>query len=335
MIKFVPPDIAAATADCDSCKSQFPVPLRKSFPHSLAPVIPIDFDEKTNNKFWQLNSLEIDCPICSAKTLLKLPTHSERGKVLLYGDDAARESDASSVFCFSLVGGNMPFVKVISQELREIKRRHEPKFEPDSWSLHMKDLHSGHNRKKHPVYSTWTQKNAESFVSNIFELIAENSKDLFTFSISFASNAHSSLDELKKDSYLALAADVIYGFSKKGFTPVLHFDSEKEYKGLGPVIHGRARDAFQGSQRKLIYSFVSHGLPVPEPIFIKPASHPCLEIADFVSFVIARGHHCKMNNKECEYSSKQIGKVFYSWLRKDGHYGRDHRIGFPWEEVYN
>ncbi len=335
MIKFTPPDVANTCTKCITCGAVFPVPLARSFSHSLAPVIPKDFDANNNNKFWQLQSVEVPCPKCNAKTLLKLPTESERGKVFLYGDDAARQSDNINVFCFSLVGGSRPFVEEIGRRIYSLKRQHEPNIDPAAWCLHMKELHSGQHRERHSVFRSWSRAKSDSFVSDVSNLLTESSKDLFTFSTSFSTSRRTTIKNLKRDCYLALSADVIHTFSQKGFTPLLHFDSEKEFTGLGPIIHGWAREAFQGAQRNLIYSYISHGLPIPEPQFLQPASHPCLELADFVSFVVARGHHCKMKGKPFDYPSEILGEVFYSWLRKDGHYGRDRRVGFPWEQVYD
>jgi hypothetical protein len=335
MIKFVPPEVAAARTKCAACNAIFPVPLGQCSSQSLASIMPRDFEVKTNNKFWQPQAVQISCPECGAKTMLSLPTKAELGKVLLYGDDAVRESEAVNVFCFTLIGGCKPFVEEICLQVRSIKERYAPQLEATSWSLHMKDLHSGHRRNKHHVFHSWERAKVEAMVDDIFALIARSAKDVFTFNVSFSSTIDQDIARLKQDCYLALAADVIYGFSKMGFTPLLKFDSEKEVVGLGPVIHGWAREAFQGAQRELAYAFISHGLPVPEPEFVKPASHPCLELADFVSFVVARGHHCKMKGKEPDYQSERLGSVFYSWLRKDGHYGRDRRAGFPWEEVYS
>ncbi|MEZ5385755.1 MAG: hypothetical protein R3F13_09590 [Prosthecobacter sp.] len=334
MIKFAPPEIADAATTCSNCLSIFKVPLNKEFPHSLAPVIPLDFDAKTNNKFWQLQTVEIECPECKKKTLLKLPTTQPAGKVLLYGDDAHRCERTGSVFCFSLIGGSHPFVERISQELWALKSAFEPNQEPTKWKLHMKDLHSGDNRRRHPLFRSWNRSKIEDLVSALFELIERNSNAVFTFNVSFFRAATRSIDALKLDCYVALLADVIYGFSKKGCSPILSFDSEKEFKGIGPVVHGWARSSFQTSQRKLLYSYISNGLPVPEPQFVEPASHPCLEIADFVSFVVARGHHCQMKGIQSEYPTEKLGRVFYSWLRKDGNYGRDRLIGFPWHELY-
>ncbi len=335
MIKFAPSEVVAARTTCSICKSAFRVPLERSFQHSLAPVMPKDFDAKSNNNFWQLQAVEVDCPSCSRKTMLRLPTAQERGKVLFYGDDAYRTSTAGNVFCFSLVGGSPSIVNQLGQELHSLKQTYEPDLIPKSWHLHMKVLHSGDNRQKNKVFQSWNRSKIQSFIAELFDLHSRYADEVFIFNASFSGRPTDSIDDLKKDCYLALVADLIYGFSKLGFTPLLHFDSEKELTGLGPIIHGWAKDAFQKSQRELIYSFISHGLPIPEPLFLPPASHPCLELADFVSFVVARGHHCKLRGIPFDYPSEQLGKVFYSWLRRDGHYGRNRVIGFPWSELYS
>jgi len=295
---------------------------------------PEDFDAKTNNKFWQLQTVQIDCPECRERTSLTLPTVREAGKVLLYGDDAHRSNAHGAVFCFSLVGGSYPLVARFQRDFTTMKAKYEPALDPSDWKLHMKDLHSGHNRRTHPVFASWGRPKVEQFVNDLFSLIAAHSDDVFTFSVSFSAAPGGPNCDAKRDCYIALLADVIYGFSKTGYTPILQFDSEKRFSGLGPIVHGWARDAFQGTQRELVYSYISHGLPVPEPLFVQPASYPCLEVADFVSFVVARGHHCQMMGKQSEYPTERLGRVFYSWLRRDGNYGRERLVGFPWHEIY-
>ena len=131
-----------------------------------------------------------------------------------------------------------------------------------------------------------------------------------------------------------MLADVVFGFTQRETTPLLFFDSEKETKGLGPIIHGWAHDAFNASQRELVWAYVSHGLPGPEPRFVRPASHPCLEFADFVSFVVARAHFCRLEGRPQTFPTERLGRVFYSWIRPDGNYGRDRVVGFPWDQMY-
>jgi hypothetical protein len=331
MIKFLPDEIIHAKQICKSCGQEYNVPIKKDFPNSLAPVIPKDFHPKTNNKFWQLQSLEIPCPLCGERTMCELPTRKKKAKVLLYGDDASREVNDDYVYCYSLVGGSHPFVMEASENLRSLKMS----YSPNDWTLHMKDIVSGNQRSKHSIFKEWHKEKVDQLICDLFTLLERSSNDLFIFNVSFSSRNSLPDEDLKRDCYISLIADLIYGFTQSGFTPVLHFDSEKEFKGIEPVIHGWARDAFLGPQRSLLYSFLSHGLPVPEPVFVKPASHPCLELADFVSYIIARNHYCHLNKLVCEYPTEKLGKVFYSWLRRDHNYGRDRRVGFPWNEIYD
>ncbi len=198
----------------------------------------------------------------------------------------------------------------------------------------MKHIHSGSNRARHQIFNTWSKSKIENLISDLFALIQRSSSEVFSFNVSFFKSNTVSIDEVKRDCYISLVADVIHRFTSKGFSPVIHFDSEKEFKGAGPIIHEWASRVFNASQRELIYSYLSFGLPVPEPVFIEPASHPCLELADFIGFVIALGHYCRMTGTESEYATESLGPLYYSWLDKDGNYTGDRLIGFPWAEIY-
>ena len=76
-------------------------------------------------------------------------------------------------------------------------------------------------------------------------------------------------------------------WTEKNAQPNIFFDSEKDSKA-NETIHSWARNTFKGSQYSLLYGFLSKGIEIPEPKFISPASFPGLEVADFVSFTIAR-----------------------------------------------
>ncbi len=93
-----------------------------------------------------------------------------------------------------------------------------------------------------------------------------------------------------------------------------------------------ARHAFLGSERQLLYLYLCHGIPVPEPRFVKPGSHPCLELADFVSFVVARELFRYGLGLPTEYSTSRLGKVRYSWTDPNG-YTSSGRIGLPCDKI--
>ena len=67
----------------------------------------------------------------------------------------------------------------------------------------------------------------------------------------------------------------------------MHFDAQKKVI-LETAVHGWARHAFKTSEQTLAHAFVCRGIPVPEPVFVQPASHAALELADILSFATAR-----------------------------------------------
>lgn len=74
---------------------------------------------------------------------------------------------------------------------------------------------------------------------------------------------------------------------------------------------------------------------VPEPIFVKPASKPLLEIADTLSFLIARFHYCNMHNKKIDVDLNILGEVMYSnYEIETGDFIYKRVNYYPWKLVY-
>jgi hypothetical protein len=82
-----------------------------------------------------------------------------------------------------------------------------------------------------------------------------------------------------------------------------------------------------------MYLYLCHGVPVPEPQFVKQGSHVGLELADFVAFVVARELYCWQTGRHSEYMSSQLGKVYYSWPDA-GDYARDRTVGVPKDRMF-
>lgn len=332
-IRFLPPEIAALTFICRSCANAVPIPFKETYPEAFATVIPRDFDENTNRKYWRIVAKDVPCPNCGANTSLDFPIVTKRGNVLLFGDDSSRTEPEGQVFTFSMVGGSRELINTLQAVFDSFKLSLEPKRKPSSWAFHMKELHSGQHRAKHPVYHSWDEAKVDTAVNRLYEILDHFGRDIFTFNASFFRRSCSDLKSLKCDTYIALLMDLINGFTSKGVVPIFHFDSEKEMKGLGTVVHGWAREAFGTGQRQLAYAFLCRGLVIPEPLFIKPASHICSELADFVCFVVAREFRQRMKNLPIDYNSERLGSVFYSWLDSKDRYVQHRRIGLPFEAM--
>ncbi len=253
------------------------------------------------------------------------PSRAKREEVQFYGDEAARQDQG--IYTYSLLGADRRLMPEIEAQIIEFKKTIAPSVAPDSWRLHMTEAWSGQQRRHHAVFSQWSQNDVVALVNGLFDLFARLSKDLFIFNISlvYRSLAES---ELRDVAYISQVAELIDGFTEKGFQPHLFFDADRpvdaEY-----VIQGWARECFGGLQSMLLYPFLAKGIAIPEPKFVKPGSHPCLELADFVSFVVARFLLRRLENKSIEFDPSRLGKVFYMTQRPNGDLVQTRQVGYP------
>ena len=167
----------------------------------------------------------------------------------------------------------------------------------------------------------------------LFSVIAEPNHSLFVFALIYPSTDRAPMIATKRKAYMALLCDTIYNFTQLEVSPRYTFDADKAVGDNRAVIQHWARSAFLGSERQLMYLYLCHGVPVPEPQFVKQGSHVCLELADFVAFTVARELYCWQNDRRSERTSSQFGKVYYSWLNSEG-YARERTTGVPKERVF-
>jgi len=332
-IEFLPPDVAHAKMYCPHCRRNVSVPLKKTFSEPPTPVFPQDYHPVTNNKFWQLVALEVECPKCNEKVRLEPPRKHWTKTVTLYGDEAVRETVAHPFVCIALVGGSRRFVERVCEKVSALKNEIEPGRDPASWRFHMADIHSGHKRGRHKIFANWNRDKCEQAVNGLFNVVAESSDSLFVFALIYPIGRGSSMIGTKRKAYMAILCDTIYHFTQIGVSPRYTLDADKAVGDNRAVIQHWARSAFLGSERQLMYLYLSHGVPIPEPQFVKQGSHVCLELSDFIAFVVARELYCWQNRRQSEYLSSQLGKVYYSWPDAEG-YGRDRMKGVPKDRIF-
>lgn len=267
----------------------------------------------------------VRCPKCGSQTLVKFPKRSKRGEVMLFGDEAARGD--MGIYTYSLLGASRDLLPQIEQEILKFKQAIAPTVTPDSWRLHMTEMLSGQQRRNHPIFNRWSRDNVVAVVTGLFDLFARLAKDLFIFNISLDGLTNTPT-ELRDVAYISLVAELVDGFTEKGFQPHILFDADRPV-AADHVIQGWARESFEGFQKMLLYPFLAKGIQIPEPKFVQPGSHPCLELADFVSFIIARYLWLLRKGKEVEFDPARLGKVFYMVQRQNGDLAQFRQIGYP------
>ena len=290
-------------------------PRTTSFGQSMAPRSPYVFKSR------------------NGKVRLEPPRKDWTKTVTLYGDEAVRETVAFPFVCISLVGGSDRFVKGVCDKVTTLKDQLERERDPTSWRFHMADIHSGQRRKRHKIFKNWNRDKCQQAVNGLFNVIAESNDSLFVFAPIYPIRSGSSMIATKRKAYMA-TPDAIRSTTSRSLAFRLAILLMQQAVGNNrAVIQHSARSAFLGSERQLMYRDPSHGVPVPEPQFVKQGSHVCLELSDFVAFVVARELYCWQNRRQSEYLSSQLGNVYYSWPDAEG-YARERIRGIPRNQIF-
>jgi hypothetical protein len=316
-IEFAPQEITNAKMFCSHCCRDVAVPLKKVFPEPHTPVFTRDYHPVTNNSFLQLVSVEVECPECSKMVRLELPTKPCKRSVTLYGDEALRHRGSRQFCCLSLVGGSLKFVQEVRDRPSELKTELEPARSPDSWRFHMKEIWSGHRRQNHSVFKEWKRETIEHAIAGLARIIREANTELFVFVSVYVADSQMHKSILKRKALMFLMVDTMYNFTRLETSPHYVFDADRNVESA-EVIQDWARRSFLGTERQLLYLYLSHGVPVPEPKFVKQGSHACLELADFVSFIAARELFSYWEHEPPEISTESLGEVYYSWVNSVG-----------------
>ncbi|MCX5880339.1 MAG: hypothetical protein NTU74_00510, partial [Deltaproteobacteria bacterium] len=177
----------------------------------------------------------------------------------------------------------------------------------------MKDMWAGTSRARHPVYQALSLEDVVGFIHQTLALIKQSNLFIYNIALTTDRSSPSGIsgpNELRNEAYILLVLNAIDEWTEKNAQPNIFFDSEK-HSHANEVVHGWARDIFCGSHRSILYGFLSKGIEIPEPKFVSPASFPGLEIADFVSFTIARFYDRMWKGKEIEIDPGRMGLVTY------------------------
>lgn len=334
-LRHIPEKYSGITLNCPRCKSVFKPDWFEKHGLPMAPVKPKHETkgvEYTGPERWILGQVSQKCPKCKTSVMMDLPINKMKSKGSLFGDGAERNYQNKKVFIYSLVGADQSLLSELDDKIKAVKQR-LLRISPDSWKIHMKDIWAGSSRKKHPVYQNLSLKDVINFVDELLGLIKKS--NLFIYNISLTTHQNTIINkkiqsQLRNEAYLSLVLQAIDEWTSKNAQPSIFFDSEKISKA-NETIHGWARDLFRGSQYSLLYGFLSKGIEIPEPKFVSPALFPGLELADFVSFIIARYYFRMWQGKPIEIDPKDIGAVTYLGYGGNGDLLWKRQVGYPWD----
>jgi hypothetical protein len=336
-LRHLPENLSSFTRTCPSCGKIFSPDWFKKHEISMEPVKP-RFETKgveyQGPARWRLQQVSQECPNCKSQVMIPLPVNKMMKRGSLWGDDAERRYQDKTVHIYSLVGADQNVLPEFDVRVKGLKQRLLASVPADRWRIHMKVMWSGSRRRKHPVFQTLSPEAVIDFTRQLLALI--KSSNLFIYNIALTTDRGQSTDtavrsRLRTEAYIMLVLNAIDEWTTKGAQPNIYFDSEKDSKA-NEIIHSWARDAFGGSQHSLLYGFLAKGIEIPAPKFVSPGSFPGLEVADFVSFTIARYYYRRWEGKEIEIDPKQMGLATYLGYDFNGDLLWKRQEGYPWDQ---
>jgi hypothetical protein len=338
-LRHLPESLSRMMITCPFCSTVFrPDWFTK---HDL-PIVPVKpkFERKgipyTGPGRWIVKQVSQKCPKCTENVMVDLPVSKMRTKGFLFGDDAERTYEGKTVSVYSLVGSDRGLLPEIENGVKRLKEDLIPSIPAESWRIHMKDLWSGSNRGRHPIYNRLDIKAVAIFVGDLMALMRQSKPFVYNIAVVYEDRSKRDTSERKRirdEAYIFLLMVAIDEWTTGNAQPNIIFDSEKASRA-NVTIHSWARDVFLGNQYSLLYGFLSKGIEIPEPKFVPPALSPGLELADFVSFAIGRYYLRKWQGKSIEIDPERIGLVTYLGYGPNGELLWKRQQGYPWDEFY-
>lgn len=332
-LKFLPQELLDKKLTCPNGHIFTPDFLEKR--HPIHPV-------KSSKKgfIWVPTSTETPCTICGSMTNIKLPHVKRTSDYYFFGDEAYREIEGYIIVTYSLVGANIVHLNKLEKEIIDFKASKVTHLNPDDWSIHLKEIWSSKHRKKNEAFKEKSFKEVIMFIDELGSLVKgiQDKINIYNSTIIYRPRAGENkaklMEELKNWAYSLLVFRVMDQTTSSSFKPIFIFDSEKPHKDKEVIIHSWANNLFYGGMITLAYPFLSKGIEVEEPSFVKPASRPFLEIADFVSFIVARYLFDTLSGKQVNIDPSILGEIAYMGFDRFGNGFLQSENKFPWE-LYN
>jgi len=262
-----------------------------------------------------------------------------RGESAIFGDEAFREVDGKTVLCYSFVGfsGGPKKRRTFKKEFDKAKKYLAPTINPDDWVLHVKDLVGTERRRgiEHLAHL-----NRDQVIKGLKQVLAVIAK----YSASQSLNVYSAISVVKQTrlagatklqaqsfAYSAALMRVVSEYTRAGVMPAFYFERTGS--------DGWAKDLFDGGRLTLLWARLTNGVPVKSPEFVLPTNNFLLEVADSISYVVARelyavGSRASGKPLNAEFDTKLLGRTRYIWTDAEGGWNNFFGNGFPMAAMF-
>ncbi|MBK5412069.1 hypothetical protein JFU58_26530 [Pseudomonas sp. TH34] len=314
-------ELEATTSSCSACGTENAIDWLGDMKYPHEAVVPNHGDGR-----WIPVSVPVKCSNCMLDYHHNIPIIDRDGTWGLYGDEAGRivEFNGKRIhfFCLTLIGLHRSKHELIKSKLNKFKLDARPDLAPETWTHHFTEIWSDSGPERRFAFPGVAEK--INYGQRFAKMIKDLSPELVCFNFSSAivlgdarkDNA-SAIKTQKEDLFkqALLATLDTMRINKKGV--IWHFDNIKDSTS-GERTEGWALECFLGLQYTRLFTYLAAGIYIPEPKFMIPGSHYLLEVADFISFCIARDFLKISQGKAGEIPSARLGKIYCYRIMEDG-----------------
>jgi hypothetical protein len=332
--QWIPVELSGKRVLCAKCLTSTPIPWVEKQKFPAQPVAP-----NAGGGHWVPASISVACARCTEISLVPVPRLRTEGRWSLYGDEAARQlkNPDRHFFCITLVGLHREKREVVETEITTLKSNIRPDRDPSTWALHFTEIWGDRKEK----FSFGSTHDKIVFANDFSNLIHKARPELFTMNVSSVIEVPTIKNErarrirkLHQDVFTLSLLSSLQQFRKRKLALSWIFDSIRDTTG-GERTEGWAEEVFLGLQYTPLFTWLSAGATILAPQFAKPGSHFLAEIADFISYGVAREFQKKVENTEPEFSTSGFGMGFYQSIRPDGSVDFEWSNGLPFAGFYS
>ncbi|TRW49914.1 hypothetical protein FM042_03430 [Aliidiomarina halalkaliphila] len=340
----VPKGLLDKKAECPDCNTTFDIPWLEELDHPLQPIA------VRNEGHFVPVSFPLRCPNfdCNNSFNYTIPNLENLSPWALYGDEASRDIQNPKAnyttkrlhfFCITLVGLHKDRAEKFLSDFEDLKREARPDVDPKEWAHHFTKIWSAGADDKEYSFSSKAQK--IDYAKKIASLIRKNRYHIVTLNFSSCIVLPENEKERKKlirrqkqEIFQQSIISSVLQFRLRQVSTYWIFDNVKDTSS-GEKTEGWAEECFLGLQYTRLFAWLTAGATATKPTFVRPGSHHLLEVADFVSYCVARDFERTATGHKPEFPSKLMGNGFYQGAWNFGHSWYGWSKGLPMMKYYN
>jgi hypothetical protein len=249
--------------------------------------------------------------ICSSHT------NDPDSPCIFYGDEAERLTNQFKIECYSFVGGTSGVIDDLTKALNSAKSSLLPGTDPGNWTIHSTKLANARERMRSSMFQSLSKTRVHEFFCECAQILKSAEKlswNLAMFGTRKRLEDRATESRARKEAriemHIALLSFAIYKTTAQKLRPQFFLDATKGVQNY-PHIEGWSRDTFLGSRHYLSHEILAHGNDIEPPKFLKPGSHPMLELADVHAFHFAGNLLKKVRGEANEIPLSNFGKFLY------------------------